>query len=209
MRNRLINILQALTLMVFVCPHCNLYVKDYTDIYRRDASSIQSKINLREKLVALVWYKLIFYDPALTSRLCWCEVSLWISEHISFFVTCLPYKNANGEEGLRNTGFSGYMVYRKTVQVQGRKKKTLCHLQLHFLGVDVSAVDKILKCPSERKEPVSFIIVLFFIFSGSAAQRGLRPPHSRGFVITHNDVPQSVGFLWTSDQLVSETSTWE
>jgi hypothetical protein len=26
-------------------------------------------------------------------------------------------------------------------------------------------------------------------------------------VITHNVVPQSVGFLWTSEQLVSETCT--
>jgi hypothetical protein len=44
-------------------------------------------------------------------------------------------------------------------------------------------------------------------FSGSAAQRRLWPPRSRGFVITHNDAPQSVGLLWTSDQLVAETST--
>jgi hypothetical protein len=29
----------------------------------------------------------------------------------------------------------------------------------------------------------------------------------RGFVITHNDAPQSVGLLWTSDQSVAETST--
>jgi hypothetical protein len=29
----------------------------------------------------------------------------------------------------------------------------------------------------------------------------------RGFVITHNDAPHSVGPLWTSDQLVAETST--
>jgi hypothetical protein len=27
------------------------------------------------------------------------------------------------------------------------------------------------------------------------------------FVITHNDAPQSVRLLWTSDQLVAETST--
>jgi hypothetical protein len=50
-------------------------------------------------------------------------------------------------------------------------------------------------------------LLLFIIFSGSAAQRGLWPPHTRGFVITHNDAPQSVGVLWTSDQLVAETST--
>jgi hypothetical protein len=29
------------------------------------------------------------------------------------------------------------------------------------------------------------------------------------FLITHNDTPQSVGLLWTSDQLVAETSTWQ
>ena len=34
-------------------------------------------------------------------------------------------------------------------------------------------------------------------------------PHSWGFWITHNDAPQSVGLLWTSGQLVAETSTWQ
>jgi len=29
------------------------------------------------------------------------------------------------------------------------------------------------------------------------------------FEITHNDAPQSVGLLWTSDQFVAETSTWQ
>jgi hypothetical protein len=50
------------------------------------------------------------------------------------------------------------------------------------------------------------IIIIVIIFSGSAAQRGLWPPRSRGFLITHNDAPQSVGLLWTSDQLVAQTS---
>jgi hypothetical protein len=52
-----------------------------------------------------------------------------------------------------------------------------------------------------------FIIII--IFSGFAAQRGLWPRHPRGLSITHNDAPQSVGLLWTSDQLVAETSTWQ
>jgi hypothetical protein len=47
----------------------------------------------------------------------------------------------------------------------------------------------------------------YYVFIGFAAQRGLWPPRSRGFVITHNDAPQSVGLLWMSDQLVGETST--
>jgi hypothetical protein len=47
-----------------------------------------------------------------------------------------------------------------------------------------------------------------FVF-GATAPSGPGPPHSRGFYFTHNDAPQSVGLLWTSDQLVAETSTWQ
>jgi hypothetical protein len=50
------------------------------------------------------------------------------------------------------------------------------------------------------------IIIIIIIFSGSAAQRGLWPPRPRGFLTTHNDVPQSVGLLWTSDQLVADNT---
>jgi hypothetical protein len=54
------------------------------------------------------------------------------------------------------------------------------------------------------------VFILFvFIFSGSAAQRGLWPHRPRGFLITNNDAPHSVGILWTSDQLVAENSTWQ
>jgi len=31
---------------------------------------------------------------------------------------------------------------------------------------------------------------------------------NREVPISHNDAPQSVGLLWTSNQLVAETSTW-
>jgi hypothetical protein len=47
----------------------------------------------------------------------------------------------------------------------------------------------------------------YFFLLGAAAQRGSWPPHSRGFLFTHNGAPQSVGLLWTSDQLIAETST--
>jgi hypothetical protein len=54
---------------------------------------------------------------------------------------------------------------------------------------------------------IIIIIIIIIIFSGSAAQRGLWPPRSRGFLITHNGAPQSVEIPWTSDQLVAESST--
>jgi len=48
------------------------------------------------------------------------------------------------------------------------------------------------------------------VFScGAAAQRGPWSPHSWGFLIAHYDASQSVRLLWTSDQLVAETSTWQ
>jgi hypothetical protein len=49
--------------------------------------------------------------------------------------------------------------------------------------------------------------MLIIIFPGSAAQRGLWPLRPGSFLITNNDAPRSVGLLWTSDQLVAETST--
>jgi hypothetical protein len=62
-------------------------------------------------------------------------------------------------------------------------------------------------CLHNSKGANKIRLLLFIIFSGSAAQRGLWPPRSRGFVITQNDAPQSVELLWTSDQLVAVTST--
>ena len=47
---------------------------------------------------------------------------------------------------------------------------------------------------------------LFFFVFDQTAPSGSGPSHSRGFYITHNDTPQSVGLLWKSDQLVAETS---
>jgi hypothetical protein len=46
---------------------------------------------------------------------------------------------------------------------------------------------------------------LYFLLPHS----GLYPPHSWGFFIMHNDTLQSVGLLWTNNQAVAETSTWQ
>jgi len=50
--------------------------------------------------------------------------------------------------------------------------------------------------------------VLCFVFGATAPPpSGPGPLHSRGFWITHNDASQSVGLIWTSDQIVAKTST--
>jgi hypothetical protein len=44
-------------------------------------------------------------------------------------------------------------------------------------------------------------------YHGATDPSGSGPPHYRDFMITHNDAPQSVGLVWTSDQPIAETST--
>ena len=48
---------------------------------------------------------------------------------------------------------------------------------------------------------------MFFFWHNSPKRAG--PPHSRGFCITHNNTPQSVGLLWTRDRPIAETSAWQ
>jgi hypothetical protein len=55
---------------------------------------------------------------------------------------------------------------------------------------------------------LSMLRYLFFLFPLAlqpSAGYGLLV--SRGLLITHSDAPQSVGHLWTSDQLVAKTAT--
>jgi hypothetical protein len=63
-----------------------------------------------------------------------------------------------------------------------------------------------------------FLVCLFVCFLGVTTHCGciFHSPVAgfsvlviRGFLITHNAAPQSVGLLWTSDQSVTETSTWQ
>jgi len=48
-----------------------------------------------------------------------------------------------------------------------------------------------------------------WVFVFCSPLKGLEPPCIRGFLITHNEAPQSVGLLRTSDQSVAETCTWQ
>jgi len=53
---------------------------------------------------------------------------------------------------------------------------------------------------------ISLVCILFvFVCLFLAGQ----PPVGQGLLIHTHDTPQSVGLLWTSDQLVAETSTWQ
>jgi hypothetical protein len=62
--------------------------------------------------------------------------------------------------------------------------------------------------PSDHLFTLGLLLLLLLLLSlalQSSAGYGLLV--SRGFLITQNDAPQSVGLLWMSDQLVAETST--
>ena len=52
-----------------------------------------------------------------------------------------------------------------------------------------------------------YIYIFFFLWHYGSAQA--MASSFLGFLIINNDTPQSVGLLWTSDQLVTETSTWQ
>jgi hypothetical protein len=47
----------------------------------------------------------------------------------------------------------------------------------------------------------------YFFFLALQPSTGYGLLVSRGFLSTHNDAPRSVVLLWSSDQLVTETST--
>ena len=51
------------------------------------------------------------------------------------------------------------------------------------------------------------IVTLFFIWRNSP--QWAMTLSFTGILDPHNDAPQSIGLLWTSDQLVAETSTWQ
>ena len=54
------------------------------------------------------------------------------------------------------------------------------------------------------------VFVWSVVCFGATAPSGSGPPHSRGFSRSHTtDAPQAVRLLWTSDQLVAQTSTWQ
>ena len=51
--------------------------------------------------------------------------------------------------------------------------------------------------------------VRYLLFLSSIIFDWCLAPHRWGFYNIHNDTPHSVGLLWTSGQLVAETSTWQ
>jgi hypothetical protein len=52
-----------------------------------------------------------------------------------------------------------------------------------------------------------FFFFFFFFYPAFTTLYESEPPHSTRSEITHEDAPQSVGLLRTSDQPVAETST--
>jgi hypothetical protein len=64
-----------------------------------------------------------------------------------------------------------------------------------FLGLCACYLSSSYEPPCIRHAKNLIVGVNYIILSGSAAQRGLWLPRLRGFLITHDDAPQSVGLL--------------
>jgi hypothetical protein len=111
-----------------------------------------------------------------------------------------------------NTVGSGNSSWWKFGSVYCWLLRTQTHKNCHYFHMFKSRYLASLMCIMHHFVPVDIIIIsIIIIFTDSAAQRGLWPPRSRGFLITHNDATQSVGLLWASDHHVAETYsyTWQ
>jgi len=64
------------------------------------------------------------------------------------------------------------------------------------------------RCPNNIICIIMLIFVYFCFFGKTAPPQWARASSFKRF-LDHNDAPHSVGLLWTSDQLVAETSTWQ
>jgi len=80
------------------------------------------------------------------------------------------------------------------------------NISKNFYGINVTCIEVSISNTNDTLF-VCFPGVTTFWLYFSQPSSGLSPPRFRGFLITHDDTPQSVGPLWTSDQLVAETST--
>ena len=76
-------------------------------------------------------------------------------------------------------------------------------LSLKWLSNALVLVSLVLVQLADQNSQIFYIIDFF----GATAPNGPGPPYSRGFYITHNNAPQSVGLLWTSHQLFAHAST--
>ena len=86
-------------------------------------------------------------------------------------------------------------------KIQGHRSTTV----LVLLGLENNAIKKL--CTVQPVlQPVDYE---FFFMALTAQSRAMASSFLRFFEITHNDTPQSIGLLWTSDQPVAETSTWQ
>ena len=104
---------------------------------------------------------------------------------------------------LVNCAPSGEMHYYCTPHIiKENFENFLIHRCNYILPSQVYCVWRVVKTPTIIfNNPV---LSLFFFAQQSPSGPG--PPHSPSFYITHSDTPQTAGLLWTSDQLVAETS---
>jgi len=125
--------------------------------------------------------------------------------------------NATSQKKLVRATRNLFCFEERTWNVQASARRSdfrrigewVCHL---IVCSDIHSVyQKIRSNASEFFKLLSINSVslsLFFVaLRPNAGRPG--PPHPWGWLMTHNDASQSVGLLWTSDQLVAETSTWQ
>jgi hypothetical protein len=86
-------------------------------------------------------------------------------------------------------------------------------LSCHFLVIDCRWTHCVCEIWLVEQKVINFFFFCFFVFVLVRLDSLIWAWASSfrwGFMVTHIwDTPQSVGLLWTRDQLVAETSTWQ
>ena len=105
--------------------------------------------------------------------------------------------------------FNGYLGSFLGDKVTGAWSLTLTSIQWLLAGPAPCVFYSNYMYTLDSADESNRTLLLSCYVIGPPAPSGPGPPRLRGFQITHNDAPQSTGLLWTSDQLVAETSTWQ
>ena len=153
---------------------------------------------------------------------CHCSATTCLDKHYKLYnkgwIAIIPPKNtpaiywkkAKFLYEKRGRAYSNLMYVSKMCLLQF----SIFHWSWHSFTADSLLLSElptaeIFHCRRYKFFSCMLLNIFFFSSFGIAAQQGLWPRYSWGFYITHNIAPQSAQFLWMSDQLLAETSTWQ
>ena len=112
---------------------------------------------------------------------------------------------------LYNSIFTTFLLHVSVRHTQSSERATRISAQIRFFFTRLlSMVTCVIEYEMHRIFYIDYKTTELIYYNNCCFVKNLPPPIppvALGFLITHNDASQSVGLLWTSDQLVAETSS--